>query len=243
MHAALHHEIAALLAGTAMLVASAGGEAILSAIAKRPRRGALWVSRTGLEGDEQGDRIFHGGPDKALHHYAADHYAAWKRWFPDSLVPMATGAFGENISTFGLTEHDVHVGDVFRAGATLLQVTQARQPCFKLNLRVGRDDAAMTMQASSRTGWYYRVLHEGWLAAGDTLELVERPLPDWPLTRVIAALFPADPAVPGLRDEWQLAAALPELAPRWCTAFEHRLRTGAIEDWTMRLQGPADLHR
>lgn len=229
--------IDALLTGRAAPLGSGG---VLSGIAKQSRQGALKLGRNGLEGDEQGDRIYHGGPDKALHHYAADHYPAWAAWHPGSPVAMAPGAFGENISTTGITENDVHVGDVFSTGTVLLQVTQARQPCFRLNLRLQRDDAALWMQTSGRTGWYYRVLRAGWLGAGDTLALVDRPCPDWPLARVIAALFPLDVSDPGLPGEWRQAARLAELAPRWRDAFARRLATGRIEDWTLRLQGSAD---
>jgi MOSC domain-containing protein YiiM len=224
-------------------VAWAGDGAILSAIGKRACQRPVWVSRAGLAGDEQGDRVYHGGPDKAVHHYAAEHYPAWSGRFPDSAVALAAGAFGENLSTVGMTERDVHVGDVFCAGTALLQLTQARQPCFKLNLRLGHDAAAQAMQASGRTGWYYRVLREGWLAPGDVLELVERPCPDWPLARLIAALYPPDLASPGLADEWRQAAAVPELAQRWRGTFARWLLGGAIEDWTMRLHGPAGLRR
>lgn len=239
----LARRIDALLTGRARPVASIGDAPVFSAIGKRAREGALWLSRNGLEGDEQGDRIYHGGPDKALHHYPAGHYALWRLWFPDAPLSLAAGAFGENISTHGMTERDVHIGDVFRAGTTLLQVSQARQPCFKLNLRLGHGDAALTMQTSGRTGWYYRVLHEGWLKPGNRLELVARPRPGWPLARLIAALYPANPDAAWLAEEWRLAAALPELAERWRSAFERRLQTGAIEDWTMRLHGPDGLRR
>ena len=235
--------IDALMTGLASPLCDVGGQTIVSAIGKRPRHGAVWLARDGLEGDEQGDRIYHGGPDKALHHYPADHYAAWNWCFPDSRTEFGAGAFGENLSTVGIVERDVHVGDVFSAGTTLLQVSQARQPCFKLNLRLGYDDAALTMQVSGRTGWYYRVLREGWLAAGEMLTLVERPCPDWPLARVIGALFPADLAAPHLLDEWKMAAALPELAQRWRVAFERRLQTGVIEAWSMRLHGPGATRR
>lgn len=229
--------IAGLLTGKAVALPG-GALPVLSGIAKRPRVGALWLGREGLAGDEQGDRVYHGGPDKALHHYAAEHYAQWRDRFPDSAVPLEAGAFGENVSTAGMTEQSVHIGDVYRAGETLLQVTQGRQPCFKLNLRLGRPDAALVMQISGRTGWYYRVLREGWLAAGDGLELVERPHPAWPLARLIEALYPADLGLPALREEWVKAAGLPELAERWRQTFVRRLATGVVEDWSLRLYGP-----
>lgn len=231
----LTRRIDALLTGAA---APLGGGGIISGIAKTPRLGALKLGRAGLAGDEQGDRVYHSGPDKALHHYAAEHYPDWAAWHPASPTPLRAGAFGENVSTCGMTEASVHVGDVFRAGSALLQVTQARQPCFRLNLRLGRDDAARRMQDSGRTGWYYRVLRPGWLAAGDALELVDRPCPDWPLARIIAALYRIEPG-PGQVEEWRRAALLAELAPRWRSAFARRIETGVVEDWTARLYGPA----
>lgn len=238
MAAALSRPIDALFTGVAAPLAGSGGAAVVSGIVKHARRGAVWLSRTGLEGDEQGDRVYHGGPDKAVHHYAAEHYPWWRERHPDSPVDLGPGTFGENLSTFGMSERNVHVGDVMRAGNALLQVTQARQPCFKLNLRLARPDAALMMQSSGRTGWYYRVLREGWLEAGGVLELVERPCPDWPLARVIAALFPPEPQAAGLPAEWRAAAAVPELAERWRATFLRRLQTGAIEDWSLRLNGP-----
>jgi len=229
--------IAALMTGAARVISAPGAPEVVSGIDKHACDGALWLSLDGLEGDEQGDRIYHGGPEKALHHYAAEHYPQWLDWHPASPVRFAAGAFGENVSTIGMSERDVHVGDVFQAGETLLQVSQGRQPCFRLNLRLGRPDAALAMQASGHTGWYYRVLREGWLAAGDVFELVDRPCPAWPLARVIAAMFP-DGATDALREEWLGASRLAPLAERWRTTFERRLASGQIEDWRMRLNGP-----
>lgn len=227
--------IEALLTGRARAL---GTPEVLSGIGKKARPGALWLALDGLEGDEQGDRVYHGGPEKALHHYAAEHYPYFHAWYPDSPVPWLAGAFGENVSTLGMSEREVHVGDVFRVGRTLVQVSQGRQPCFRVNLRFARPDAALVLQASGRTGWYYRVLREGWLEAGDAFELVDRPCPDWPLARAIAAMFPDDMQAPGLREDWQQASRLAPLAQRWRTTFERRLASGQIEDWSMRLNGP-----
>lgn len=238
MVVALARPIDALLTGRARVIGMAGGVDVVSGIGKAPRRGALWLARAGLQDDEQGDRVHHGGPEKALHHYAADHYPGWRAWQPDGPLPFAAGAFGENLSTLGMLESTVHVGDVLRAGGVLLQVSQGRQPCFRLNLRLDRPDAALAMQSGGHTGWYYRVLREGWLAAGDVLELVDRPCPDWPLARAIAAMFPVDASVPGLREEWQSLAALAPLTPRWRTTFARRLASGQCEDWSLRLHGP-----
>ncbi len=230
--------IEALLTGRARPINEAGTPEVSSGIDKQARQGALWLGQNGLEGDEQGDRVYHGGPEKALHHYAAEHYPHWRDWYPGSPVPYAVGAFGENVSTTGMSEREVHVGDVFRVGATLVQVSQGRQPCFRVNLRFGRPDAALALQASGYTGWYCRVLREGWLAAGDVFELVDRPCPEWSLARAIAAMFPDDVHVPGLRDEWLAASTLAPLVPRWRTTFERRVASGQIEDWSLRLNGP-----
>jgi MOSC domain-containing protein YiiM len=237
MDACAPRSIAALMTGAARVISAPGAPEVVSGIGKRARDGALWLSLDGLEGDEQGDRVHHGGPEKALHHYAAEHYPQWEDWHRASPVRFAAGAFGENVSTTGMDERNVYVGDVFRVGQALLQVSQGRQPCFRLNLHLQRPDAALTMQASGHTGWYYRVLREGWLAAGDVFELVDRPCPAWPLARVIAAMFP-DSATDKLGAEWLGAARLAPLAERWRTTFERRLASGQIEDWGMRLNGP-----
>lgn len=238
MEVKLARPVDALLTGRARAIGTHGDVAVMSGIGKTPRAGALWLAREGLQGDEQGDPVYHGGPEKALHHYAADHYPGWRAWQPDGPVPFVPGAFGENLSTRGMQESDVCVGDVLRVGDVLLQVSQGRQPCFRLNLRLGRPDAALAMQESGQTGWYYRVLREGWLAAGDVLELCDRPCPDWPLSRAIAAMFPTDIFAPSLHDEWQALAALESLTPRWRTSFARRLAAGQIEDWSARLNGP-----
>ncbi len=133
----------AVLAGK---VAPLGDEALnkTSAIAKTPVDGRVRLGETGLEGDQQAELKVHGGPEKALHHYPFDHYAVWRREWQAGVPGLArldqAGAFGENISTSGLTETDVCVGDVYRIGSAIVQVSQPRQPCWKLNLRFARAD-------------------------------------------------------------------------------------------------------
>lgn len=206
-----------------------------SAIDKHPVAERLWLGWEGLRGDEQADRRFHGGPEKALHHYARDHYPAWRAALGERPVLDAPGAFGENLSTSGLTEADVCVGDIFQAGTARIQVSQARQPCWKLDHRFGHRGMAARVQSSGMTGWYYRVLQEGWLAAGDTLVLQERPHAAWTLARVqdILNRRVLDPEV------LHALANLPELSPNWRTLFEKRARAGEVEDWTRRLEGDA----
>lgn len=224
--------IDALLTGAVRPLGDSGRD---SGIDKHPVAERRWLGLEGLDGDAQADRRFHGGPEKALHHYARDHYPAWLQTLGERAVLRAPGAFGENLSTTGMTESDVCVGDVYRAGTALIQVSQARQPCWKLDHRFQHKGMAAQVQASGMTGWYYRVLQTGWLAPGDTLTLQERLHPQWPLARVqdILNRRVLEP------DVLHALAALLELSPNWRTLFEKRARAGEVEDWTRRLQGDA----
>lgn len=209
-----------------------------SAIDKQLASGPVRLTEYGFSGDQQGDRRHHGGLDKAVHHYAAEHYAEWQRALPQLPAErFAPGGFGENISTQGLTEQTVCVGDVFRLGGALVQVTQARQPCWKLNLRFGDAGMARRVQTSGLTGWYYRVLQPGEVVAGDALTLLERPYPDWPLARLLHHLY-LDPLN---REALAAMAAIPVLPPSWRQLAEKRLASGQIEDWSRRLDSPVRL--
>lgn len=230
--------IAALFTGPVGPLARPGHPPVPSGIAKTAQTGPLRLYVSGFEGDEQGDRIYHGGPEKAVHHYPAEHYALWRARFPLSPVALDAGAFGENLSTTGMTEQDVCIGDIVRAGTALLQVSQGRQPCWRLNRRLAHPEAACIVQQSGATGWYYRVLETGLVARGDRLDLLERPCPDWPLARLIRALFPGDADISGMsgmRAEWRLAAALGPLSANWRQTFLRRVETGRVEDWSRRL--------
>lgn len=205
-----------------------------SAIAKTAVEGSVDVGPEGLQGDEHGDPRAHGGVDKAVHLYAFEHYATWR----DELGPLAVlgrpGAFGENLSTVGLTEQDVCIGDRVRVGTVLLEVTQSRQPCWKLNDRFGVPDMARRVQDTMRSGWYCRVLEPGSLAAGDAIELVERPHPDWSLSLLMEMLYRRRLD----RGLLERARALP-LVPSWQRLIDRRLDEGNVEDWAARLDGPA----
>jgi MOSC domain-containing protein YiiM len=213
-----------------------------SAIAKEAVTGPVRVGREGMDGDEQGDRRVHGGPDKALHLYALEHYADWRRDFAgaDAHPPAAAlallgtpGAFGENLGTRGLTESQVCLGDRLRVGSALLEVSQARQPCWKLNDRFGVPDMARRVQQTMRSGWYCRVIEDGTLRAGDAIVLLERPWPAWPLTRLMELLYRRTLDRALLRE----AQALP-LVPSWQRLVARRLAEGTVEDWNGRLDGP-----
>ena len=200
-----------------------------SGIRKRKVEGPQAITRTGLAGDHQGDTKNHGGPEKAIHHYPRDHYRAWRAEGIDAEPP----AFGENISTSGLTEADVCVGDVFSFGSAVLQIAQGRQPCWRLNARFDRPDMAFRVQKSGRTGWYYRVIEEGAAEAGDRLILQARPQPHWPLTRIIDLLYTRTLDM----DALAALSALPELAQSWRTLAARRIETQAVENWERRLHG------
>ncbi|MBF8733643.1 MULTISPECIES: MOSC domain-containing protein [Pseudomonas] len=203
-----------------------------SAIAKRPRQGALAVGRLGLEGDEQGDLRVHGGVEKAIHHYPREHYAAWVAELGEHPLLAQPGAFGENFSTTGWREADVCLGDRIRAGSALLEVSQGRMPCWKLNDRFDVAQMALRVQQSGRTGWYYRVLEEGVVQAGERLELVERPHGEWSVARLSAVLFDKRLEPELLRE----CLALP-LVPSWRKTLQRRLEQRQIEDWAPRLHG------
>lgn len=205
-----------------------------SAIDKRPLQGRVRIGELGLDGDEQGDPRVHGGPDKAVHHYPFEHYRLWSEEIGAHALLRGPGAFGENLSSEGLTEAQVCLGDRYRLGDAVLEVSQARQPCWKLNDRFGVADMARRVQASARTGWYYRVIEAGDAEAGDRLELVERPWPQWSLRRIATMLFVRTLE----REELEAALALP-LVPSWRKLVEARLARGEVEDWSKRIDGPS----
>lgn len=214
-------------------VAPLGTRGHLSAIAKTLAPGPWRIGALGLAGDAQAERKHHGGPDKALHHYPLDHYAAWRVDLGDVPLLDAAGAFGENLSAEEWTEENICVGDMVRFGEALLQVSQGRQPCFKLSLRFERRDMAKRVQESGRTGWYYRVLEPGLAHECDRLELVERRQPDWPLSRLTRLLYHDRDDRAGLAG----MAALDELAENWRSIAVRRLESGKVENWSARLYG------
>ncbi|GGC08616.1 molybdenum cofactor sulfurase [Novosphingobium endophyticum] len=168
------------------------GESEPSAIGKFPVAGKVRVHRLGLDGDEQADRTVHGGPDKAIHHYPYDHYDFWRRTIGAHPLLADYGAFGENISTAGLTEDMVCIGDRWRLGSALVEVSQGRQPCWKLDHRFDGAPVNANVVKARRPGWYYRVIKEGEAGAGDVMRLVARPWPEWTVRRVFGLLIAGD---------------------------------------------------
>lgn len=160
-----------------------------TAIDKKAVSHTMDISFVGFTEDEQADISVHGGPEKAIHHYAGDHMAFWRTLFPDHADKFVAGCFGENISTSGLTENNICLGDILKLGTATVEVCQGRQPCWKLSEHLDLLPLAMQFQKTGRTGWYYRVLEEGKAGAGDTIKVIERTLPDWTLERLITARF------------------------------------------------------
>lgn len=150
------------------------GKTVNTGIFKEPVSGRVRVQRLGLDGDVQVDRRVHGGVDKAVYAYPFEHYAHWEKFL--GRTGFAFGQFGENLTTAGLLEDDARVGDVWRVGEVVLQVTQPREPCFKLMAKLNDFTFAKPFFASGRTGFYLRVLEEGELGAGDVLERVTSDL-------------------------------------------------------------------
>jgi MOSC domain-containing protein YiiM len=151
---------------------TAKGE-VLSGIRKLPAGGRVAVRRLGLAGDGQGNPAVHGGLEKAVYVYSFDHYPPWSRELGrDDLVP---GTFGENLTVEGMVETAVKIGDIYRFGGTVLQVTTPRAPCYKLVARMGLPDFQQTFLASGRVGFYCRVLEEGDVAAGDPVARISTP--------------------------------------------------------------------
>lgn len=147
-----------------------GKRIIRTGIYKEPVAGKIAVGELGLAGDVQIDRRYHGGPDKAINVYPAEHYEYWRENLEGELGP---GAFGENLSTRGLTEQTVAIGDTFRIGTVLVQVTQPRQPCRTLSARHQQRLLVRWVEELGMTGFYLRVLEPGELQAGDPIELVQ----------------------------------------------------------------------
>lgn len=199
-------------------------------------RSSAFLSELGLENDEQGDTRNHGGPEKALHHYAADNYAWLKANLPspasDRCLP---GAFGENLVSKGITERDVCVGDIFQLGGAVIEVSQPRQPCWRLNQRFGISDMSHRLQNSLRTGWYYRVLQPGQISVNDVLHLQERPSPEWTLHRILELLYKDTLNQEALTVLSELTGPSPNLR----NLAIKRLETGNVENWQGRLYGPA----
>jgi MOSC domain-containing protein YiiM len=193
------------------------GKAVRTSIFKAPVSGRVRVTRLNAEGDQQSDLSVHGGADKAIYAYPSEHYAFWRDELPDTDLPW--GAFGENLTTEGLLEDKVHIGDRFRAGSAEFTVTQPRMPCFKLGIRFNRPDMVKRFMHSRRSGFYLAVLREGEIAAGDSFDLVAGDSNRITVTDIVE-LYAADAANQDLLRQASELSALPE---SWRRYFRDRL--------------------
>lgn len=197
-------------------VATWRGEDVATGIFKTPVAGSVMARTLNLDGDRQADLTVHGGPEKAVYGYPAEHYTFWREQLGEELPP---GAFGENLTTTGLDEATLQIGDRLRVGEAELVVTQPRLPCFKLNLRFNRPDMVRRFLASRRTGFYFAVAKEGAVKAGDAITVLARDpggVPVADITRVYA--FDKDDLATMRR-----IVAAPALAEGWRTYFAERL--------------------
>ncbi|MFL9815094.1 MOSC domain-containing protein [Stutzerimonas sp. VN223-3] len=154
-----------------------------SAIDKQLAQETVWLGMDGLHGDRVADRRFHGGPDRSLCHYPAEHYGHWRKAYPH-LQRLGSAAFGENLSTIGIDERQVCIGDRFRWGDALIEVSQPRSPCANLDRRHAARGLAKQLAQSGRIGWLYRTIEPGEIAICTPLHLVERPCPTASVARI-----------------------------------------------------------
>ncbi|NCQ22359.1 MAG: MOSC domain-containing protein [Sphingomonadales bacterium] len=203
----MKHIVEAICTGTARPFNGAE----LSAISKRPREGAVQVLPDGLAPDEQADRSVHGGAEMALHLYPLDHHAWWRGQIGNHAALDEPGGFGSNLAVAGLTEDMVHIGDRFRLGTSLIEVSQPRQPCWKIDHRFGHKGMVARIVSTGRCGWYFRVIESGDVTAGDSLERVAIGAAEWSVARVFQALVAGKATLEELAALANLAPLSPEL--------------------------------
>ena len=192
------------------------GRLVRTSIWKEPVQGAVRVTSLNLDGDAQSDLSVHGGPDKAVYAYPAEHYDYWQRELDVDALPWA--AFGENLTTSGILEPDIAIGDRVRVGSAELMVTQPRLPCFKLGIRFGRDDMVKRFLQSGRSGFYFTVVREGEITAGDRLEIAVRDTRGVTVSDMIALETADEPD----RDLLRRALETPALPESWKRHFRKR---------------------
>ena len=159
------------------------GKTVTTGIFKAPVEGRIAVRRHNLDGDGQADLTVHGGEAKAVYAYPSEHYSYWRPEFPG--MDLLWGSFGENLTTQGLLEDEVRIGDRFRIGSAELVVTQPRLPCFKLGLRISRAEFVKRFLESRRTGFYFAVLREGEMGAGDNVGRIGRDAAGLTVTEIL----------------------------------------------------------
>jgi MOSC domain-containing protein YiiM len=198
-----------------------GEKRTLTSIFKSPVATRVAVRKHNLDGDRQSDLTVHGGPDKAVYGYPSEHYAYWRGELSDA--DLGWGAFGENLTTRGLDDGEVSIGDVVRVGTALLMVTQPRIPCFKLAVRFGRADMVKKFASARRPGFYFAVVEEGDVGLDDSIEIVDRSAERMSARELFDVFFAKAPD----RDVLRRALALRGLAEVWRTEIAKILAKGS----------------
>ena len=193
------------------------GKTIRTSIFKEPVQGRVRLQALNFVGDEQADLSVHGGPQKAVYGYASEHYDFWRQELPGVHLPW--GAFGENLTTEGLLEEEINIGNRYQLGSAVVMVTQPRIPCYKLGVRFGRDDIVKRFLKSGRPGFYFSVIQEGEVGAGDALELDYREAADVTVADILR-LYVTDKQNLSLT---QRAVQVAALADGWRDYFQRRL--------------------
>jgi len=197
------------------------GKPITTGIWKEPISGRVSVRRLNLDGDRQADLRVHGGADKAVYAYPSEYYELWSRERPE--LDLGPGTFGENLTTEGVLDTDVSVGDRFRIGTAELAVTQPRLPCFKLGIRTGRDEFVTEFLERGLLGFYFTVVREGEVGAGDPIVELARDPRGFRVTEIARLYTTGRDDVEGMR----LAADLDVLPESWRDYFRKRLEARA----------------
>lgn len=199
------------------------GKKLTTGIFKEPVNSRLMLRRLNLDGDAQSDLINHGGIYKAVYVYSIENYEFWQHKLHRN--SFAFGQFGENFTVRGMLEDEVHIGDVFRVGSAKVEVTQPRVPCYKLGIKMGLDEFPKMFLASGRVGFMFRVLEEGEVGAGDSLERVAVG-PEKITVRAINHLLYFDPEN---LENARKALRIPALSPGWRGSSEKRLGEAASQ--------------
>lgn len=186
---------------------------------KRPVPGPVELTEEGFTGDQQADRRVHGGPDKAVHLYPARHYASLASSFPEIAAALVPGALGENLSAADIDERDVRIGDIWQLGSALLQISQPRTPCWKIDERFACEGIAALIARNHLTGWYLRVTQVGTVSPGDRLELIQAASGTPSLHEVMLLWAEHRPPLAAL----EALARLPGLASGWQDKIKQRL--------------------
>jgi len=191
---------------------SFGPKGQLSAYVKTPIDRSVVLTKLGIIGDHQADKKHHGGVDKALFHYPSDHYRVWESERPELTSYLRNvGAFGENVSSSGADETNVFIGDQYKLGSAIIEISQGRQPCWKLGHFFNDLSMVKAVVDTGRGGWYYRVLTQGEFNIGDKFELIERPNPMLSVKKVFDVLIAKNKDI----DTLSRLVELDTLSPSW----------------------------